>query len=265
VLKYDRWMSFVFQHKDPAYWHLIVEAAQQAGFEYMGTVSQNVGQTTFKKRQNPFTVLHGQLIINFRKVRNPQAAIRLRLGGDVANLVLQTIEALIAKNQGATLEEIYAELILRGMELGFLHELSKEHQNIPALLKENFDFNERRQVYQLRKNTKFKTQIPLPERIKYYLVSYMVQQHRHEVYPRFDDIVLNIMPLLKNGITPKHQTILGVLRRVAETVGDGRWKLVQGRQMELDLTGAVPIGVPDTKKRPTTAVAVTKRNAKNSS
>ena len=28
VLKYDRWMSFVFAHKDPAYWHLIIDAAE---------------------------------------------------------------------------------------------------------------------------------------------------------------------------------------------------------------------------------------------
>src|SRR5207237_6986527 len=40
VLKFDRWMSFVFQHKDPSYWHLIVETAQRFGFEYMGMVSQ---------------------------------------------------------------------------------------------------------------------------------------------------------------------------------------------------------------------------------
>jgi hypothetical protein len=39
-------------------------------------------------------------------------------------------------------------------------------------------------------------------------------QHRN-VYLRFDGIVLNVMPLLKNGITPKHQTILGVLKMVA--------------------------------------------------
>jgi hypothetical protein len=68
VLKFNRWMSFVFAHKDPAYWHLIVEVAEKAGFEYAGVVKQNNGQTSFKKRQNPFTVLSGQLIINFRKV-----------------------------------------------------------------------------------------------------------------------------------------------------------------------------------------------------
>lgn len=247
VLKFDRWMSFVFQHKDPAYWHLIVETAQRAGFEYKGTVTQRVGQTTFKKRQNPFTVLHGQLVINFRKTRNPQAVMKADLGVEMAHLVMQTMEAIIARHQGASLEEIYNELIVRGMEMGFLHELSKEHQNIPQLLRDNFDFNEKKQIYQLRKNVKFKTQIPLPVRIKYYLVSYMRQMQHKNLLPRFDDIVLNVMPLLKNGITPKHQTILGVLKKVAEHVGDGRWQLVEQKQLELSLTGSLAIGLPKKK------------------
>lgn len=241
VLKFDRWMSFVFQHKDPAYWHLIVDAAQEAGFEYVGTVTQQIGQTSFKKRQNPFTVLHGQLIISFRKTRDPRALMKLQLGVETTHLVMQTIEALIASRQGATLEEIYSELIVRGMESGFLHELSKEHHSIPALLKDNFDFNEKRQVYQIKKNTKFKTKIPLPLRIKYYLLSYMRQMERRRIYPTFDDIILNIMPLLKNGITPEHQSIESVLVKVAEHVGDGRWRLVEGQQLELHLTDAIEV------------------------
>jgi adenine-specific DNA methylase len=36
ILKFDRWMSFVFAHKDPAYWHLIIDAAESVGFEYAG-------------------------------------------------------------------------------------------------------------------------------------------------------------------------------------------------------------------------------------
>ena len=36
VLKYDRWMSFVFAHQNPAYWHLIIDSAEKAGFEYAG-------------------------------------------------------------------------------------------------------------------------------------------------------------------------------------------------------------------------------------
>jgi 16S rRNA G966 N2-methylase RsmD len=262
VLKFDRWMSFVFQHKDPAYWHIIVETAQKVGFEYMGTVTQRVGQTTFKKRQNPFTVLHGQLIINFRKTRNPQSQMKMKLGVEMSQLVMQTIEAVIAMKHGATLEEIYNELIVKGMEFGFLHELSREHQNIPTLLRDNFDFNGKKKVYQIRKNTKFKTQIPIVVRIRYYLISYMRQMQRQNVCPRFDDIVLNIMPLLKNGITPKHQTILSVLEKSARHVGDGRWQLNE-EQLELNLTGAVSIGVPDKKRaRGVTTQRVRKQHLK---
>ncbi|WP_197711063.1 hypothetical protein [Chromatium okenii] len=30
VLKFDRWMSFVFAHKDPEFWHLIIDTANAA-------------------------------------------------------------------------------------------------------------------------------------------------------------------------------------------------------------------------------------------
>ncbi|MEI6848016.1 MAG: hypothetical protein WCK32_08310 [Chlorobiaceae bacterium] len=92
VLKYDRWLSFVFAHKDPEFWHLIIDTAESCGFEYIGAVPQKNGQTSFKKRQNPFTVLSGQLIINFRKVRNPRAIMKANLGVDIAEIVMQTIE-----------------------------------------------------------------------------------------------------------------------------------------------------------------------------
>ena len=233
VLKFGRWMSFVFQHKDPAYWHLIVDTAQKAGFQYVGTVTQQSGQTTFKKRQNPFTVLHGQLIINFRKTKNPQSIMKVELGVEIADIVMQSIEGAVAKKQGATLEEIYNELIGRGMELGFLHDLSKKYQDITPLLNEHFDFNEKTKKYEMRKNTKFRTQISVDVRIKYYLISYMRQCAHKKFDPTFDDIVLNIMPLLKNGTTPEHQTILSVLEKVAVRTGHDRWRLAVSAQQEM--------------------------------
>ncbi|MFM6277669.1 MAG: hypothetical protein ACKN9K_04955, partial [Dolichospermum sp.] len=114
VLKFDRWLSFVFAHKDPEFWHLIIDTAESCGFEYIGAVPQKNGQTSFKKRQNPFTVLSGQLIINFRKVRSPKAIMKANLGMDIAEIVIQTIEGIIAKNDGATLEQINDELIIKG-------------------------------------------------------------------------------------------------------------------------------------------------------
>ena len=51
--------------------------------------------------------------------------------------------------------------------------------------------------------------------------------------PTFDDIILNIMPLLKNGVTPEHQTILNVLESIAERVSSDRWRLTKSGQQEL--------------------------------
>ncbi|MXX50794.1 MAG: DNA methylase, partial [Chloroflexi bacterium] len=104
VLKFDRWMSFVFADKNPAYWHTIVETAEKAGFEYMGAVPQSNNQQSFKKVQYPSSVLSGQLIINFRKVRSPRAIMKLDLGDDATDLILETAENVIAEKNGATIE-----------------------------------------------------------------------------------------------------------------------------------------------------------------
>jgi 16S rRNA G966 N2-methylase RsmD len=57
VLKFDRWMSFVFAHKDPEFWHLIIETAERCGFEYAGAVPQKNGQTSFILKRNYFAIL----------------------------------------------------------------------------------------------------------------------------------------------------------------------------------------------------------------
>ncbi|HAH54730.1 MAG TPA: DNA methylase [Flavobacterium sp.] len=233
VLKFDRWLSFVFAHKDPEFWHLIIDTAESCGFEYAGAVPQKNGQTSFKKRQNPFTVLSGQLIINFRKVRNPKAIMKANLGMDIAEIVMQTIEGIIAKNDGATLEQINDELIIKGLELGFLDLLKKEYSDLTPILLENFDFNDKTEIFTLKKNTKFKTHIDVKLRIRYYLISYLRRMERENKVPHFDEIVLAIIPLLKNGLTPESQTISNVLEDIAERVGEDGWKLKQIGQTTL--------------------------------
>jgi 16S rRNA G966 N2-methylase RsmD len=235
VLKFDRWMSFVFAHKDPAYWHLIVGAAEAAGFEYAGTVKQSNGQTSFKKRQNPFTVLSGQLIINFKKVRNPRTIMAVDLGLDIVDVIEETIESAIVVNQGATIEQINNGLIIRGIELGFLHILSQKYQDVTPLLKQKFDYDESAGKYNIRKNAKIKAHIDVRLRVRYFLLSYLrAMKHRNE-HPKFDEIVLSVMPLLKNGITPEEQTILNVLETLATRDTAGRWKLREDAQGTLNL------------------------------
>ncbi|MCL2039461.1 MAG: type I restriction enzyme HsdR N-terminal domain-containing protein [Bacteroidetes bacterium] len=228
VLKFDRWLSFVFAHKDPEFWHLIVETAENCGFEYKGTVSQKNGHKSFKKIQNPFTVLSGQLIINFIKTKNPKALIKANLGMTTLELLMQTIEGIIAKNNGATLEQIYDEVIIKGVELGFLHKLKKDYDDLTPLLRDNFDYDTNSQKYFIKKGFRLTAKIDLNIRIKYYLISYLQEKGRENINPNFDDIVLNVMPNLKNGKTPNEQTILSELEKIAIKVGKDGWKLANG-------------------------------------
>jgi tRNA G10 N-methylase Trm11 len=234
VLKFDRWLSFVFAHKDPEFWHLIVDSAESCGFEYVGAVAQKNGQTSFKKRQHPATILSGQLIINFRKVRNPKTILRANLGMNMSEILMQTTEGIIAKNNGATLEQINDELIIKGLELGFLDLLKKEYSDLTPLLLENFDYDEQSEQFKIKKDNKFQTHIDVKLRIRYYLISYLRRIERDGKIATFDEIVLNILPLLKNGTTPEHQTILNVLEDIADRTGDDGWKLKQGGQLSLD-------------------------------
>ncbi|MDI9407934.1 MAG: DNA methyltransferase [Candidatus Pacebacteria bacterium] len=233
VLKFDRWLSFVFAHKDPEFWHLIVETAEKSGFEYAGAVAQKNGQTSFKKRQNPFTVLSGQLIINFKKVRNPRAIMKANLGMDISEIVMETIEGIIAQEDGATLEQINDELILRGLELGFLDLLKKEYSDLTPILEQTFEYEPKSKKFFIVKDRKFTTRIDLKLRVKYYLVSFLRRLEIQNRPASFDEIVLNILPLLKNGITPDNQTILSVLEDIGVRTTDGQWSLKKSGQLDM--------------------------------
>ncbi|MCX6150991.1 MAG: type I restriction enzyme HsdR N-terminal domain-containing protein [Ignavibacteriales bacterium] len=233
VLKFDRWMSFVFAHKDPEFWHLILDTAERAGFEYAGAVKQANGQTSFKKRQNPFTVLSGQLIINFKKVRKPKTILKANLGMNISDIVMQTIEGIIAKNNGASLEQINDELIIKGLELGFLDLLKKEYTDLTPLLLDSFDYNDETETFHIRLDKRFTTHIDINLRIQYYLISFLRRQQLENKTPAFDEIIFHIMPLLRNGVTPEKQTILNVLEDIAERIGLDCWQLKRTGQLKL--------------------------------
>ncbi|GMO53531.1 MAG: hypothetical protein Pg6C_19930 [Treponemataceae bacterium] len=163
--------------------------------------------------------------INFRKVKNPRAVLKANLGMDTGEIVMQTIEGIIAKNDGATLEQINDELIIKGLELGFLDLLKKEYTDLTPLLLDRFDYEPNSEKYTIKKNTKFQTHIDVRLRIKYYLISFLRRAERENKIPSFDEIVLAILPLLKNGVTPEHQTILGVLEDIGVQVGADGWRL----------------------------------------
>ncbi|MGI0440033.1 DNA methyltransferase [Helicobacter himalayensis] len=227
VLKWNRWLAFVFQHQDPQLWQILVEEAQKIGFEYVGSMRQDNGQTTFKKRQFKASVLSGQLIIYFKKVQNPKTLAKESLGDDITALVLNHAEALIARDDGATLEEIHAEITIKGLELGFLHSLSKDYADLTPLITANFDLDETNGKYHIKKGQKFKSHaIPLELRTKYFLLSYLRGAKRQNKKAYFDDICLEIIPLLKNGVSPSEALIREILEDIAmPNYITGEWKL----------------------------------------
>ncbi|MGI9461914.1 MAG: DNA methyltransferase, partial [Alphaproteobacteria bacterium] len=235
VLKWNRWMSIVFQHQDPYFWHLIVDRAEKIGFEYAGALKQENGQTSFKKRKNPHTVLSGQMIINFKKVQNPYNRLKFSLGGDDFKLILNHIEAIIAKNSGATLEEIYSELMVYGLENGYLDKLSKEYADLTPIMNENFDYDEKTEKYHISQNKKFRAHIPVEMRVRYFLESFLIKCERTKKYPTFNEIVRHILPLLKNGITPEEQKIREVLNLIAYQYGEDKWRIQKNPQGNLGI------------------------------
>ncbi|TQR60504.1 DNA methyltransferase [Campylobacter troglodytis] len=226
VLKFNRWLAFVFQHQDPQLWQILVDAAENAGFEYVVSIRQDNGQTSFIKRQHKQRILAGQLILYFRKVRNPKALIKEKVGDTLA-LVLNNIEALIARDNGATLEEIYADLQIRGLELGFYHELGKMYNDLTPLINENFDLDKTSGKYHIKKGEKFKSHlIDIKTRTRYFVLSFLRGCERQNRRVTLDDITLEVIPLLKNGITPEKKLISDILKEIAVPNKEtGEWRL----------------------------------------
>ena len=143
----------------------------------------------------------------------------------------------MANQKGSTIEQINDEIIIKGLELGFIHLLVKEYSDLTPILKSSFDYHSETELYTIRKGSKFTANIPIELRVKYYLTSHLrhieKEQTDKKISSKFDDIVLAILPMLKNGDTPENQTILKVLEDIAERTGEDGWRLKQNGQRRL--------------------------------
>ena len=227
VLKYDRWMSLVFAHKDTAYWNAIVRGAERAGFEYVNTVPQNP-QTIWSmhKKKNPLTVLAGNLILNFKKTRNPRTIAITNVGADAVQVMKNTAELIIVRNNGsATTDQIVNEIIIKLLENGLLTEVKTKVGDIAPLLQEYFVFHEIDESWHLPPNTTLGDFIPLDERIKFYLIDIFNRADRQGDTLTFDDLIHHILPQLINGETPDNETTSNYLEQIAYSPDGIHWKL----------------------------------------
>jgi hypothetical protein len=66
------------------------------------------------------------------------------LGAPVMDMIMETIESVIAMHHGATIEEINDQLVISGLELGFLDILAKEYADLTPLLVQSLSSTTRR-------------------------------------------------------------------------------------------------------------------------
>ena len=227
VLKYNRWLAFVFQHQDPKLFQILVESAENVGFEYVGCVSQeNTGISSFKKVQNPTRVLKGQLVLYFKKVDSPNTRIKLNAGVESLEQMYKDIESIIVKNNGATLEMINAELIRMALEGGY-HSLMGKFENIIDLINERFDYDSDSKTYHIRSEASILNYgIPIEERVRYYILGELKKAEKENMGITFDNLCLFIIPLTKNGIQADNKMIKEILNDVAiEDSHSGEWRL----------------------------------------
>ena len=237
VLKWNRWLAFVFQHEDIKLWQILRSSAEEIGFTHFKTMRQSNGQTTFKKRQKPFSVLSGQLIVYFKKIDNKQARIKQKLGFKFS-MLLDIAKNEIIKNNGATLDEICSAITETAMNEGFLDEINDDaDMTIIPYLTQNLDYDEASSKYHVRDIDPHRHfEIPLEVRTEYFLKNYFNKCKTQKRPCFFDDICLEVIPKLSNGIAPDSQYIKDILNKIAIVNKDtGEWHLKSKKGMQGNL------------------------------
>ena len=103
--------------------------------------------------------------------------------------------------------------------------LKKQYSDLTPLLLRAFDYDIQTEKWHLKKSVPFRSRIDVNVRIEYLLRSYLTRMEREDQSADTDSIIWHIMPLLRNGTTPKEQTILGVLEDIGERYGADCWRL----------------------------------------
>jgi hypothetical protein len=241
VLKYDRWLSLVFAHREPAMWDTIVKAFEAAGFEYVNTVAQPLNVIwSMHKKKNPLTVLSGELILNFRKVSNPRTLAITSVGSDAVSIIKDSAELSIVQESGATTDQIYSDVIPKLLENGLLGEVSSKIGDITPILNQEFSYDTENRTWHIKPGRKLGCHIPLEHRIRFYVTDFLNAQTRIGKQATIDDIVLTVLPKLKNGEQPRKQKILEEMKKFASPSGGKYWALREDPQHTFEFAAPIP-------------------------
>ena len=227
VLKYNRWLVFVFQHEDSKLFQTIIDSAENCGFEYASCVNQNNGQASFKNRQMPAFVFKGQFNLYFKKVDNPKTRTKVGVGFDIMGQMFKDIEEIIVENDGATLNEMWQHLVPKASINGYFHLIQGKFQTFVPDIERRFEKRDS-EKYHLKPNSSFTNDdIMLEKRTRYLIESFLKQaENEGKNGVEFSQIVSNVVPLSKNGVQANTKLIKEILNEIAiPNKQTGEWKL----------------------------------------
>lgn len=227
VLKYNRWLAFVFQHEDSRLFQTIIDSAENCGFEYVSCVNQSNGQSSFKNRQMPAFVFKGQFNLYFKKIDNPKTRTKIGVGFDIMGQMFKDIEEIIVENDGATLNEMWHYLVPKASLNGYFHLIQGKFQTFIPDIEKRFEKHDD-EKYHLKPNSSFTNDdIMLEKRTKYLIESVLKQaQIRGKNGVVFSEIVRDVVPLSKNGVQANTKLIKEILNEIATPNKEtGEWRL----------------------------------------
>ena len=229
-------MRSLFVSEKPAHWHTIYDTCTQLGLEYVNSIRQPSDRKTPRKIKNPLRHFSGEMVINFRKRKNLIVQVKLKLDRDIIDIVKQTVELIIINNNGeATTEEVNDGVITELLSNGYFQEISEKVSDYGEFLKEYFDYDIDKNVWKIKPKTKLGSHIPLDKRIQFYLQSSFHKPNRLQRQLTIDDIVAEVIPYLRNGITPPHQNLFSELEKIAYSPDGLHWQLNAYSQLSLKL------------------------------
>jgi len=240
VLKSGKWISVWFHNRKLKVWNALINILREIGFEIVNMIYQPHSLITFKQAKSPSGTLRGHFILNFRK---PVAKEKpLAIGGvDIEQVMIQTARRVLVERNGATLSEIYQEMIPVLVKYGALDIMTKMQTDLAPFMDKNFKrLNDKWHIKE-EDYGKLGDYIPLRARLKLFIPSIVVRLSKIQKEFSFDDIYQNLLPLLVNGKTTEKHEIIAVLKEYAQETAFGKWKM-QKPTAQITLEPTLQIG-----------------------
>jgi len=110
VLKKNGWLSLVFAHKKLEFWNLIIDANEDNGLEFKGSVYQPTNNSSVHYKKNPANVLCSQRIANFQKTFERSAREK---PDDVRKFILNETEKAYIEKGIMPIDMVYQRVLER--------------------------------------------------------------------------------------------------------------------------------------------------------